>query len=170
MLLQTMHSPAVDCRFKRVAGVAALFVSLAPLSPLDGSQADANTYSHGTTTCLGESDTPGVRLFLTQKNRCGANPYPYVEIEIRQLPIAVQKSVNIGPDNWAFRCLSAKESCEQVPSGKIVFDHLENGSSAAGLKTEGHYELRLRGGTGVVERGNFKVDCLVPCSDQSDVR
>jgi len=159
-----MHSPAVDCRFKRVAGFALLLASLTPLNRLQGSRADDNTYSHGTTTCLGEKDTPGIRLFLMQTNRCDANLYPRVEIEIRKLPIAIQKSVIIGPDNWAFRCVSADEPCEQIPSGVIVFDNLVNGSTEAGLESKGHYELRLRGGAGVVERGSFKVDCLVPCS------
>jgi len=159
-----VHCPALDCRFKRVVGFAVLLATLTPLNRLQGSRADNDTYSHGTTTCLGEKDTPGIRLFLTQTNRCGANLYPRVEIEIRKLPIAIQKSIVIGPDNWAFRCLSADEPCEQVPSGIIVFDHLENGSTEAGLESKGHYELRLRGGAGIVERGSFKVDCLVPCS------
>ena len=100
-------------------------------------------------------------LILRKTIRCAANPYPRVEIEIRKLPIAVGKNIIIGPDNWAFRCFSAEEPCDQVPSGLIVFDNLENGS--IGLKTKGQYELRLRGGAEVVERGNFEVDCLVPC-------
>jgi hypothetical protein len=37
--------------------------------------------------------------------------------------------------------------------------------STAGLKTEGHYKMTLR--SGAVERGNFKVDCLVPCRRQA---
>ena len=105
-------------------------------------QAVRHAYSHGT-TCLAENDARGFRLILTETNRCGANLYPRVEIEIRQLPIKVQKSIIIGPDNWAFRCLNANEPCEQVPSGHIVFDHLEE-DSKAGSKTEGRYELRLR--------------------------
>ena len=161
-----MRYAAADCRFKQVAGFAVLFASLTPLSHLEGSQADANTYPHGTTTCLAEVGIRGIRLFLTKTSRCGANPYPYVEIDIRELPIAVEKNIVIGPDNWAFRCLSAKEACEQIPSGKIVFDHLDG--PTAGLKTEGHYELRLR--SGAIERGNFKVDCLAPCSGQSNIR
>lgn len=159
-----MHPLAVDCRFRRMAVFALLFASLTLLSRLVGSQVGADTYSHGTTTCLEGNDGPGIKLFLTQKNLCGTNAYPYTEIDIRELPVKVQKDIVIGPENWAFRCLNAKEACEQVPSGKIVFDHLENGSTA-GLKTEGHYELKLR--SGAVERGHFKVDCLVPCRRQS---
>jgi len=163
-MLGPMHSPAVDCHFKRVASFALLFASLTPLSRLDGSQVATNTYSHGATTCLQGNDGPGVKLFLTEKNLCSIHAYPYTEIDIRELPVKVQKTIVVGPENWAFRCLSAKEACEQIPSGKIVIDHLENGSTA-GLKTEGHYELRLR--SGAVERGNFKVDCVLPCGGQS---
>ena len=102
-------------------------------------------------------------LVLRKTIGCAANPYPRVEIEIRKLPIAVGKNIIIGPDNWAFRCLNAVEPCEQVPSGVIVFDYL--GNAAAGLQTKGHYELTLRGGAEVLERGNFKVECVVPCSN-----
>ena len=80
------------------------------------------------------------------------------------MPIKVQKIIVIGPDNWAFRCVSADVPCEQVLSGEIVFDQLEE-DSKAGSKTEGRYELTLRGGAGV-ERGKFTVHCAVPCSDQ----
>jgi len=55
---------------------------------------------------------------------------------------------------------SVDAPCEQVPSGFVVFDQLEEGSEA-GSKTESRYELRLRS-TGVVERGKFRVDCVVP--------
>ena len=163
-----IHFLAVGLRFMRLAGFAILLASLLALSRLAGTQADNTTYSYGTTTCLAENNARGFKLVLTATNRCGANLYPRVEIEIRQLPIKVQKSIVIGPDNWAFRCLGANEPCEQVPSGQIVFDDLEEGSKA-GSKTEGRYELRLRGGTGIVERGKFIVDCVVPCSEQSNV-
>jgi hypothetical protein len=162
-----MHPLAVDCRFRRVAVFAVSFASLTLLGPFCGGQTNADVYSHGSTTCLQGSDGPGIKLFLMQKNLCDTNAHPYMEIDIRELPVKVQKAIVIGPENWAFLCLSAKEACEQIPSGKIVFDHLENGSTA-GLKTEGHYELELR--SGVVERGNFKVECVVPCSGQSNSR
>jgi hypothetical protein len=160
-----MHSAAVDFRFRRLAGLTVLLAFLFTLSRLGETQ--NTTYSHGTTTCLAENESRGFKLVLTETNRCGANLYPRFEIEIRKLPIKVQKSIVIGPDNWAFRCLSANKPCEQVPSGHIVFDQLEEGAKA-GSKTDGRYELRLRG-TGVIERGKFTVDCVVPCSDQPNI-
>jgi len=62
---------------------------------------------------------------------------------------------------------SVDAPCEQVPCGFVVFDQLEEGSEA-GSKTESRYELRLRS-TGVVERGKFTVDCVVPCGDQPHI-
>jgi len=56
---------------------------------------------------------------------------------------------------------SVDAPCEQVPSGFVVFDQLEG--SKAGSKKESRYELRLRS-TGVVERGKFRVDCVVPAA------
>ena len=156
-----MHSAAVDYRFRRLTGLIVLLASLFALSRLGGSQ--NTTYSHGTSTCLAENDKHGFRLVLTEIDRCGANLYPRLEIEIRKLPIRVQKIIVIGPDNWAFRCVSADVPCEQVLSGEIVFDQLEE-DSKAGSKTEGRYELTLRGGAGV-ERGKFTVHCAVPCSE-----
>ena len=155
-----MYSLAVHRRFNRVASLVVLTTCLLAQNRLGGIQ--AATYSHGTTTCLGEKEVRGIRLTLTQTNLCGANLYPRLEIEIRQLPLKVQKSIIIGPENWAFRCSTLQEPCEQIPSGVIVFDHLENGSIIES-KTVGRYELRLRAGAGVVERGNFKVDCVLPC-------
>jgi hypothetical protein len=160
-----MHSAAVDFRFRRLTGLTVLLAFLFALSRSGGTQ--NITYSHGTSTCLAENDTHGFKLVLTEIDRCGANLYPRLEIEIRQLPIKIQKSIIIGPDNWAFRCLSTDEPCEQVLSGEIVFDQLEEGSKA-GSKTEGRYELTLRGGAGV-ERGKFTVHCAVPCNEQLNV-
>ena len=154
-----MYFLAVHCRFNLLAGFAVLLSCLVALSRLGATQ--GTTYSHGTTTCRDEKNAGGIRLTLTQTNLCGANLYPRLEIEIRQLPLKVQKSIIIGPDNWAFRCSTPQEPCEQIPSGVIVFDHLENGSIIES-KTDGIYELKLRGGAGVVERGNFKVDCVLP--------
>jgi hypothetical protein len=160
-----MSSLPVDCRFKRLAGFAALLASLTPLTFLQEKQAASSPYSHGTMTCLGEKNTPGIRLFLTPTNGCRANPYPRLEIEIREMPIAVPKSIVIGPDNFAFRCLNVDESCEQIPRGKVVFEHLEN-VQQGGLKSRGRYELTLRGGAKIIEMGGFVVDCLIPCSEE----
>jgi hypothetical protein len=163
-----MRFLSLHYRLQQASSVALLFASLTPLSLLHQNRSDSDAFSHGTTTCREEKDASGIRLILTQTNLCGANLYPRLEIEIRQLPLKIQKNIIIGPDNWAFRCPSANEPCEQFVSGKIVFDHLENGSTARS-KTEGRYELRLRGGAGVVERGNFKVDCVLPCNRDSQM-
>src|SRR4030095_15525392 len=93
-----MHSAAVDFRFRRLTGLTVLLAFLFALSRLGGTQ--NTTYSHGTSTCLAENDTHGFRLVLTKIDRCGANLYPRLEIEIRKLPIRVQKIIVIGPDNW----------------------------------------------------------------------
>jgi hypothetical protein len=156
-----MYSLVVHRRFK-LAGFVVLIACLVALSRLGGTQ--NTTYSHGTTTCLGEKEVRGIRLILTQTNLCGANLYPRLEIELRQLPLRVQKSIVIGPNNWAFRCSMSHEPCEQIPSGVIVFDHLEKGSIIES-HTVGRYEFKLRGGAAVVERGNFKVDCVLPCGN-----
>jgi len=120
----------------------------------------ANAYSHGETTWLQGDDGPGIRLRLRQSNQCeGKVSYPYLEVDIRELPIAVHKSIPIGADNWAFRCPDARESCEQSRGGTIVFDHLEE-TVGKDLQTDGSYNLRFRSG---VESGRFKVDCWPPC-------
>ena len=140
-----------------------LFAFLTPLAHFDGEGAETRSYSHGTTTCLEDEKVSGIKLILTQKDRCGAHSYPGLEIEIRQSSIKAHESLIIGPDNWAFRCLRAEEPCEQVPSGKVVFEYLEDGSISES-KTLGIYELRFRGGADVVERGKFTVDCILPCT------
>lgn len=121
---------------------------------------DANAYSHGETSCLQGTDGPGVRLRLRQNNHCeGRISYPYLEIDIRELPIAEHKTITIGADNWAFRCPDPKESCEQSLSGKVVFDHSDQ-TAGKEIQTDGRYELKFRTDT---ESGHFKVDCLIPC-------
>ena len=121
---------------------------------------DANAYSHGETTCLQGNDGPGVRLRLRQNSRCeGRVSYPYLEIDIRELPIVVHKSITIGENNWAFRCPNPKESCEQSLGGKIVFDHFEE-TAGKEIQTDGNYELRFKTGR---ESGHFRVDCRAPC-------
>jgi len=154
-----MRFPPIEPCFTTAAGFALLIASLTPLDHQGAKQANRNFYSHGTTTCFEENHTVGIKVLLTQKDRCGVDLHPYLEIDIREAPVAVRKDIVIGPDNWAFGCPSAKEPCEQIPSGRIVFDHLEG--QTAGLKTEGHYELRTRRGT--VEKGSFRVDCVAPC-------
>jgi hypothetical protein len=122
---------------------------------------NANTYSHGETTCLQGDDGHGLRLRLRQAGRCeGRVAYPYLEIDIRELPIAVRKSITIGADNLAFRCPDTNESCEQSLSGHVMFDHLGDANGKE-TQTDGSYELRFRDGH--TESGHFNVDCRPPC-------
>jgi hypothetical protein len=105
---------------------------------------------------------PGMVLFLRRNTRCeGGTSYPYLEVDIREEPILVHKSITIGPDNWAFRCLSPKESCQQAASGRVVFNHLEKHLSGEEIQTDGDYELRFNNGPS--ESGHFKVDCSGTC-------
>lgn len=124
---------------------------------------NANAYSHGTTTCLEGSNGPGLGLLLRQPASCekSSQVYPHLEIDIRERPIRVHKSVIIGPENWAFRCLDPKESCEQSLSGKVVFEHFGEKVGTKMPLTDGYYELRFKSGT---EQGRFKVDCSAPCA------
>ena len=122
---------------------------------------DANAYPYGTTTCLQGVKGSGVQLFLKQRRRCeGKVSQPYLEVDIREQPISIHKSISIGPENWAFRCLNPKESCEQALSGNVVFDHFED-PSGKGIQTDGYYELRFSSGR--TESGLFEVDCIAPC-------
>lgn len=122
---------------------------------------NANAYPYGTTTCLQGIDGPGLRLFLRQDRRCeGKVSPPYLEMDVREQPISIHKSISIGADYRAFRCLNPKESCEQAQSGTVVFDHFED-TSGKGIQTDGYYELKFS--TGRTESGLFKVDCIAPC-------
>ena len=97
---------------------------------------------------------------MRQNSRCeGRVSHPYLEIDIRELPIVVHKSITIGENNWAFRCPNPKESCEQSLGGKIVFDHFEE-TAGEKIQTDGNYELRFKT---VRESGHFRVDCRGPC-------
>jgi hypothetical protein len=119
---------------------------------------NANGYPHGTATCLEGDNGPGVQLSLKQDSRCESKvSYPHLELDIRERPI--HRNISIGSENWAFKCPSPKEGCEQALSGTIVFDHLE-GNLENG--TDGSYELRFSGGRS--ETGHFKVDCSAPCA------
>jgi len=123
---------------------------------------NVNVYLHGGMTCMQGDGAPGTRLFLRRNVRCeGGTSYPYLEVDIRELPILVHKNINIGPDNWAFRCLSPKESCQQSVSGRVVFNHLETHLSGEEIQTDGDYELRFNNGPS--ESGRFKVDCAGTC-------
>jgi len=146
-----------------VATALACFTAIAfSVSAPEAKQSESmHAYSHGTTGCLQGNDGPGVRLRLRQSSRCEGNVlYPYLEIDVRQLPISVHKRITIGSDNWAFRCQGAKQSCEQSSSGEIVFNHVDE-ASGKDIQTDGSYELRFSNGTS--EKGRFKVDCTAPC-------
>jgi hypothetical protein len=99
---------------------------------------------------------------LTQKKTCeGRRSYPRLEIDIREQPVPVRKTIVIGPDNSAFRCSSPEKSCEQLVSGELVFEHFEGKSKKTEISgADGHYELRFGTRT---ERGSFKVDCVGMC-------
>jgi len=118
-------------------------------------------YPYGTTTCLQGNDGPGLRLLLTQKLSCeGKVSCPYLEVDVTEEPVTVHKGISIGADNRAFRCLNAKDSCEQVVSGNVIFDHFED-TSGKSIQTDGQYDLKFR--TGKAESGLFKVTCFAPC-------
>jgi len=124
--------------------------------------ANGNAYPYGATTCLQGDKGPGFQLFLKPYRRCeGKVSQPYLEVDIREQPIPAHKSISIGAENWAFRCLNPNESCEQASSGNVVFDHLED-TSGKGIQTDGYYELKFSSGR--VESGLFKVDCIEPCA------
>lgn len=142
------------------------------LSALEARAPDSGTssYSHGEITCLEGDRGPGLRLRLRQHSGCeGRTSYPYLEIDIRELPIAAQQRIAIGGNNWAFKCRRAVnrdqengfpiESCEPSGGGKIVFEHYET-TVEKGSRIDGSYELRFRTGA---ESGHFRVECQPPC-------
>ena len=118
-------------------------------------------YPYGTTTCLQGNDGPGLRLFLQQSFRCeGKVTCPYLEVDVTEEPVPVQKDISIGTDDRAFRCSNAKDSCEQAVSGDVIFDHFED-ISGKSIRTDGYYKLNFS--TGKSESGLFKVTCFAPC-------
>ena len=116
-------------KFVKVAAVCSVLIALSLFAHETKQHLDSNAYSHGTIACLKGNDLPGLRLLLTQKKTCeGRLSYPRLEIDIREQSVPVRKSIVIGPDNLAFRCLNPKESCEQLVSGELVFEHFEDGA------------------------------------------
>ncbi len=149
-------------RVNLVVPILAGFFAVALTFSVRGIRASetGSAYSHGETTCLQGEDGPGLRLRLRQNGRCeGRVTYPYLEIGIRELPIAIHREIRIGEDNWARRCLSPKESCEESLGGTITFDHIDE-TVGKQTQTEGSYKVRFRDGW---ETGQFKVDCHAPC-------
>ena len=119
-----------------------------------------NPYSHGEASCVQGDDGFGFRLRLRPNGRCdGATTYPYLQIVIRQLPVAAHREIRIGEDNWARKCLSSNESCEESSGGTITFDHFDE-TIGKQIKTDGFYRVRFRAGW---QTGHFKVDSLAPC-------
>jgi hypothetical protein len=144
--------------------VASCFIAVALVSSASDQKRPINSsaYPYGATTCLQGDKGPGVQLFLKPHRRCeGKVSQPYLEVDIREQPIPAHKSISIGAENWAFRCLNPNDSCEQALSGNIMFDHLED-TSGKRIQTDGYYELRFRSGRS--ESGLFKVDCIGPCA------
>jgi hypothetical protein len=149
-------------RFVKTVALCSIPIAVSLFSSETRQPADTGAYSHGTILCLQGNDGPGLRLLLTHKKTCeGRLSYPRLEIDIREQPVPVRKSIVIGPDNLAFRCLNPEESCEQLVSGELVFEHFEGRSKKTETSgTDGHYELRFKTRT---ERARFKVDCLGIC-------
>jgi hypothetical protein len=149
-------------QFAKTVAVCSALITLTLFAHETKQPADSHAYSHGTIACLKGNDLPGLRLLLTQKKICeGRRSYPRLEIDIKEQPVPVRKSIVIGPDNLAFRCLGPDEACEQLVSGELVFEHFEDGSKKTEInQTDGHYELKFRTTT---ERGSFKVDCVGMC-------
>lgn len=147
-------------RTSLIFGLGVAFVAFLSSSHESKGSEETSAYSHGETTCLQGDEGPGVRLRLRQNSRCeGRVSYPYLEIDIRELPIVVHKKIAIGEDNWAFRCPDPEESCEQSLGGTIVFDHFEQ-TPGKHIQTDGSYDMQFRTGR---ENGHFKVDCVAPC-------
>ena len=143
-----------------IAGVCFIAIVLSSSARETGGSESASTYSHGEKTCLQGTDGPGVLLRLSKSRRCERRvSYPYLEVDIRELPIAAHRGITIGADNWAFKCPDPKESCEQALGGTIVLDHFEE-TAGKEIQTDGSYHLKFRTG---LESGHFRVDCLAPC-------
>src|SRR6185437_3393617 len=114
MIVEVRH----ESMYRFVKGIAMCSIALSLFAQETTQPADSNSYSHGTLLCLQGNDGPGLRLVLTPTKTCeGRQSYPRIEIDIKEQPISVHKSIVIGPDNFAFRCSNAHESCEQFPSG-----------------------------------------------------
>jgi hypothetical protein len=138
--------------------LAAVSVPLPSLHPT----LSADGYSHGKVSCLQGNDGTGIRLQLSEHRQCeGQALHSYLEIDVRELPITVDKSIAIGDTSSAFRCNQPNTKCEQFQSGQIMFNHFEE-TSAKGIQTDGWYELSPT--TGLPETGRFKVDCIAPCA------
>lgn len=114
-------------------------------------------YSHGTLMLLQGNEGPGRRLVLT-KTCGGRSSYPRLEIDVKVHAIPLHRRIVIGSENWAFRCVEPKQSCERFLSGELIFENLaaKPRSNKDISTTDGHYVLRSRTGT---EHGYFKVDC-----------
>ena len=135
----------------RIANKIALLGLLIAVSLAANPTKRSVAYSHGTLVCLQGDDGPGLRLVLTE-TREGSSSYPRLEIDVKVHPIPLHRSIVIGSENGAFRCVEPKQSCEQFLSGELVFEHFGGKPSST---ADGHYVLKSRTGT---ERGYFKVD------------
>ena len=149
-------------RVKVFVPIFAVFVTVALIFSLLAVRASdtGGAYSHGETSCLQGDDGPGFRLRLRQNSRCeGRVTYPYLEIDIRELPIAAHREIRIGAGSWARKCPSSNEACEESLGGTITFDHFEE-TVGKQIQTDGSYKVKFRAGW---ETGQFKVDCFPPC-------
>jgi len=140
-----------------------LFGSLIPLGIPPATQAGSHAYSNGTTNCIQGVNGPGLALYLGSNEACvtAIPPHPYLEIDVRELPVPIGKVIAIGPTNWAFRCPSSRESCGQALSGTVALDRAAY-PSREGARSTGRYQLKFR--EGQVEEGEFEITCSAPCA------
>ena len=140
----------------RIHLVGAITVCGLSLSTGEMRGGNVDTYPHGEITCLQGNEGPGIKLLLTQSNRCEEEmSYPHLEVDIKESQIKAHKSIVIGADNLAFRCLNPKDACEQS-----LGDHFQE-KVGKEIRTDGAYDLRFRSG---IESGRFQEDCFAPCA------
>ncbi len=148
---------------RKIAAVGMLVLYFGNLQASSVEQSKASVYSHATgLSCNFGRDGQAVRLFLSNSRNCEGSRYPYLEIDIQQLPIRSKHRITIGEDNSAFRCLGGREACEQARSVVVVFDRYEEKNDNGRLETRGHFEVKFRGEE--TESADFTVDCYAPCA------
>jgi len=148
-----------------LAKAAVLMLVVVPLNPVSPfARARVEAYPYGTKDCIEGTNGPGFAFYLGKEKGCtkAIPSYPYLEIDIREWPIPIGEAITTGPDNWAFRCPSSRDSCAQAVSGDVVFDHSTDPTPPnRGVRSTGRYELKFQGGR--IENGRFEIVCSDPC-------
>ena len=148
---------------RKIAAVGMLVLYFGHLQASSIEQSKASVYSQAASlSCIFGRDGQWFRLLLSKRRSCEVSRYAYLEIDIQQLPIHSRHRITIGENNWSFRCLDAREACEQARSGVVVFDRDEEKNDNDRLETRGHFEVKFRGEE--TESGDFTVDCYAPCA------